>query len=99
MFLSIPIGCLLYLPFGTKRREDTTPLEFALAMTILIGMFVVFFAMPAIMAIGGRIRMRRLLSKEADDELRHLAGVRRWGLSNLTIVKGPKQGKPQAHLK
>lgn len=95
MVLVWPLGCLIYLPFGAIK--DASSLERALAIGILLGIFAIFLSMPLLMAIGGKLCMRRILSKEADEHLRQLTGVRRWGLSNFGIVEDAKQDGP--HLK
>ena len=98
MFLVFPVGCLIYLPLGAKQPSETTPLETALAIGILIGIFAIFVSMPVLMALGGKVRMRRILSPAADVRLRELTGVRRWGLSNFTIVKAPKDNGPRMRM-
>jgi hypothetical protein len=98
MFAIFPLGCLVYLPFGAVKREVATPLQAALALGILIGIFAIFFAMPVLMAFGGKRRMRKILSKEGDERLRRVTGVRRWGLSNFGIVKGAGKNGPQLKM-
>lgn len=64
------LAARLPVPPALRRQKDASPLETALAITVLISIFALFASMPLLIAISGKIRMRKILSKEADEVLR-----------------------------